>query len=74
MTEEPSVTEDPRIHIDPIVAHLAEKFPEAGVDHVSEVVWEVYHQLRAEAKVPDHLPALTQHHAHERLHAESTQH
>ena len=65
------VRDDASSHLDPVVAHLSERFPEAGREHVAEVVWAVYNQLSAEAKVPDHLAALTQHHAQERLRAET---
>jgi hypothetical protein len=69
MTED--VTVDASSHLDPVVAHLSERFPDAGPDHVAEVVWDVYNDLSAEAKVPDHLAALTQHKAKERLQAET---
>ena len=65
------MTEDAAGHIDPVIAYLADKFPQAGRDHVAEVVWDVYNRLDADATVSDHLPALTQHHAQERLRAET---
>jgi hypothetical protein len=73
MSEEATgdVTEDPGSHLNPVIDHLAERFTEAGRDHVAEVVWDVYDHLNAEAKVPDHLAALTQHRAKDRLRAES---
>jgi hypothetical protein len=69
MTED--VAEDPSSHLNPVIDHLSERFPDAGRDRVAEVVWDVYNQLNAEAKVTDHLAALTQHHAQERLRAET---
>ncbi len=62
--------EDPSSNLDPVIDHLSDKFPEASRDHVTEVVGAVFTDLSAEAKIPDHLAALTQHHAQERLRAE----
>lgn len=66
------MSEDMRRHLDQVTAYLADKFPDAGQDHVAAVVDEVYRSLEVDAKVDDHLPALTQHHAQERLQAEAT--
>lgn len=63
--------EDVSRHLDPVVAYLSDKFPDAGRDHVAEVVQDVFNNLSADASFPDHLPALTQHHAQERLLAET---
>ena len=60
-------------HLDPVVEHLSDKFPDAGHEHVAEVVEAAFAELSAEAKIPDHLPALTQHHAQDRLLAEDAE-
>lgn len=65
------MSEEMRRHLDQVTAYLADKFPDAGQDHVAAVVDEVFESLNADAKVDDHLPALTQHHAQERLQAEA---
>ena len=65
------MSEQMRRHLDRVTAFLADKFPGAGHEHVAAVVDEVFASLNADAKVDDHLPALTQHHAQERLQAEA---
>ncbi len=57
------MAEEARSNLDPVIAHLSARFAEAGRDHVAEVVGVVFTRLSAEAKIPDHLAALTQHHA-----------
>ena len=64
------MAEDASRNLDPVIAHLSARFPETSRDHVAEVVGDVFTRLSAEAKIPDHLAALTQHHAQERLRAE----
>ncbi len=65
--------EEARKHLDPVVDHLSDKYPAASPDHVAEVVESVFTELSADATIPDHLAALTQHHAQERLHAETAE-
>jgi hypothetical protein len=64
--------DDARRHLDPVVDHLDHKFADAPTDHVAEVVKTAFEELTAEATIPDHLAALTQHHAHQQLAAEAT--
>ena len=63
--------EEARHHLPPVVDHLDEKFADAGREHVADIVEEVFTDLSSGATVPNHLPALTQHHAQERLRAET---
>lgn len=65
------MSDEMRHHLEQVTAYLADKFPDADHDHVAEVVDDVFQTLDADAKVADHLPALTQHHAQERLLAEA---
>ena len=65
--------EEARRHLDPVVDHLSEKYPAASPDHVADVVDEVFTEISADARIPDHLAALTQHQAQERLHAEAAE-
>lgn len=66
--------EEARRHLPPVVEHLSDKFPDADHDHVAEVVAETFDELSSDASIPDHLPALTQHHAQEQLLAEHAEH
>lgn len=63
--------DEARKHLGPVVDQLTDKFSTVGRDRVAAVVEEVFAELSAHAEIPDHLPALTQHHAQERLHAET---
>lgn len=63
--------DDARRHLDPVVDHLDHKFADAPTDHVAEVVETAFTELSAEATIPDHLAALTQHHAQQQLAAEA---
>lgn len=63
--------EDARRHLGPVVDYLSDKFPTVDRDRVQSTVDAVFAELSSEANVPDHLPALTQHHAQERLQAEA---
>lgn len=64
--------EDAERHLDPVVDYLSDRFPGVDRDHVQSTVHAVFDELSAAASVPDHLPALTQHHAQERLQAEES--
>lgn len=63
--------DEARKHLPPVVDHLSEKFPDAGREHVADVVESEFAELSSDATIPDHLAALTQHHAQDRLLAES---
>ena len=63
--------DDARRHLDPVVDHLDHKFADVTTDHVAEVVETAFTELSAEASIPDHLAALTQHHAQQQLAAEA---
>lgn len=62
--------EDAKRHLGPVVDYLDDKFPDVDRAQVEAVVDSVFAELSADAAVPDHLPALTQHHAQERLQAQ----
>ena len=68
------VTDNMDVHIEAVITHLNQKFPHAGPERVREIVQQVFAELEAEAAVPDHLPALTQHRAQDRLVAEVGHH
>lgn len=62
--------DDARRHLSPVVDHLDDKFPNTDRDHVADVVESVFSELSSDAKIPDHLAALTQHHAQDLLRTE----
>lgn len=66
-----TVLDHARRHLDPVIDHLDHKFADAPTDHVAEVVETAFNELSAEATIPDHLAALTQHHAQQQLAAEA---
>ncbi|HEY5784818.1 MAG TPA: hypothetical protein VIT65_08570 [Microlunatus sp.] len=69
---QPEVLEDPSVlDLDRVVEHLAERFPDVDPHRVREIVEGTYHALNSQAKVTDHLTALTQHDALNRLKQES---
>ena len=69
---QPEMAEEPSdLDLDRVVEHLAERFPDVDPHRVRQIVEGTYHELNAQAKVTDHLTALTQHDALNRLKQES---
>lgn len=69
---QPGIREEPSdLDLDRVVEHLAERFPDVDPHRVREIVEGTYHELNSQATVTDHLTALTQHDALDRLKLES---